>query len=503
MFARTNYRQRYAFFGLALASLIAAGSLRAQQPVPNPVSVVISSDPQFNWWRYGLDPTCKDPTCRELMTKTHVSAIVQAMNNTGALQWPSGLASLAAADRGKNVPQPSGAIFNGDLTQYWQPNEYDLYRQYVPGLIRIPLYPGLGNHDYANNKGDCMYNTLDSNGCAKQAMGYMADVIAGGLPGLVNSDVPASVGVLNSGGYLTRFSVTYDGLATPLQSPAFSALDGWQSFIVPKSAANLTVTIEGNFNAGWHNIGTYHQAAAGRYCYGTAGTVFSGQTSVAMPCFHSLPKDGHASLSYSFDIGNVHFVQLQLSPDWAYTYFAGSDIHGEPIPQFTVDKSWDWLKNDLHAATAKGQYSVLNMHAFGGFTNEQGDTLSDSVQLLGDFPTSKAHLVEALSGNNVIAIFAGHLHDRFGFSGSINVPGLPLLIDDKPAVPVFLSGSGSAAHTWWPSSPATISTWARCSLMAVLPCGPSQQTSATSTSRSIATTRERTALRGPSRSVAP
>lgn len=49
---------------------------------------------------------------------------------------------------------------NGDLTDYGHPDEYQAYAEQFgrPFTAGIRLYPGLGNHDYANNVDDCFLN---------------------------------------------------------------------------------------------------------------------------------------------------------------------------------------------------------------------------------------------------------------------------------------------------------------------------------------------------------
>ena len=66
-------------------------------------------------------------------------------------------------------------IINGDLTEFGWLFEHDLYRETYPNKILVPVYEGLGNHDYVNNKGDCwLFGYTTKDGCAINSINYMA-----------------------------------------------------------------------------------------------------------------------------------------------------------------------------------------------------------------------------------------------------------------------------------------------------------------------------------------
>ncbi len=61
------------------------------------------------------------------------------------------------------------------------------------------------------------------------------------------------------------------------------------------------------------------------------------------------------SLSYSWDYGDIHYVQLHNYP--SYT------VHlKRPSMEVQINKSLDWLKKDLKAADTKGKVTVINFH---------------------------------------------------------------------------------------------------------------------------------------------
>lgn len=51
---------------------------------------------------------------------------------------------------GGSLSRVSGVIMNGDLTAYGHGSERDVFEE-IYGDLELRLYPGLGNHDYANN----------------------------------------------------------------------------------------------------------------------------------------------------------------------------------------------------------------------------------------------------------------------------------------------------------------------------------------------------------------
>jgi len=59
--------------------------------------------------------------------------------------------------------------FNGDLTEYGHGKELGDFKEIYVNSVNIPKHYGLGNHDYANNVGDCA-----NNGCARDMVKFLA-----------------------------------------------------------------------------------------------------------------------------------------------------------------------------------------------------------------------------------------------------------------------------------------------------------------------------------------
>ncbi len=105
------------------------------------------------------------------------------------------------------------------------------------------------------------------------------------------------------------------------------------------------------------------------------------------------------SASYSWEIGDVHFVQLHGHP-------------GYEVPETEICSGIPWLKHDLKDAFERGRKIVLAMHK----------------------PISSA-MTEHLAGYqyNIVGIFFGHIHEKVGYTGDFVLEGVP--------IPRFYSGS--------------------------------------------------------------
>jgi cytolysin (calcineurin-like family phosphatase) len=132
--------------------------------------------------------------------------------------------------------------------------------------------------------------------------------------------------------------------------------------------------------------------------------------------FPSLRKDHSGSLAYSFDIGSVHFAQLNNHPLYARGW-NGWNFGAGRRDYFSVGASLDWLRGDLGRARAAQQRVVLNFHDWGSDRDN-----ADFDRVLGDFPVS--------------AVFAGHYHASYGLYDDTKGP-----YADGKRVPAFLSGS--------------------------------------------------------------
>jgi len=105
------------------------------------------------------------------------------------------------------------------------------------------------------------------------------------------------------------------------------------------------------------------------------------------------------SASYSWEIGDVHFVQLHGYP-------------GYEVPETEICSGIPWMKRDLLDAFDRGKKIVLAMHK----------PISDSM---------KEHL--AGYQYNIVGIFYGHIHEKVGHTGDFVLEGVP--------IPKFYSGS--------------------------------------------------------------
>jgi cytolysin (calcineurin-like family phosphatase) len=214
----------------------------------------------------------------------------------------------------------AGLIVNGDLTEFGrQDHDLEDYIDLYDFGVRANVYPGLGNHDYANNVDDCFANV-----CATGMVNYFTKQVAS----------------LNPRGF------DYTLVETPQ----------------------------------------------------------SGSPPVRF--------DYIGSLAYSWDVGDVHFVQLNNYP--TYTRLWETAL---PLSEhwYDIRSSITWLRDDLEDAVAEGKAIIFNLHDWGSAD------VSAFRDVLDDFPVS--------------AVYAGHYHGTYGRyteSGPYT---------DGTVVPVFLSGS--------------------------------------------------------------
>lgn len=281
-------------------------------------TMIIASDPQLPWWRGGDDSQCNNDECVKRKGVETNREQVSAMNNiqdaesdNGNIkgQWPEN--SFLAKSAGSIIKKPLGVIMNGDLTAFWHDWQVELYRKfYDPGYseaeseaLQLPIFPGLGNHDYANNVRDCWGNNpllwikYGSNTCATQAVNY--------IKGMISCD----------------------------------------------------------------NVSNFENALV-----------------------RSFDAD---SLAYSWNIGSYHFVQLHNYPT-----YQEKDISVKP--------SINWLKEDLKLATQSGEKIVILLHDFGDHMKQ------DNPEFL-----------DAINNQNVVALFAGHIHKDYGYMGNIPTTKIP------------------------------------------------------------------------------
>ncbi|CAM3682519.1 metallophosphoesterase [Xenorhabdus thuongxuanensis] len=104
-------------------------------------------------------------------------------------------------------------------------------------------------------------------------------------------------------------------------------------------------------------------------------------------------NDKHSgSLAYSWDFGNIHYVQLQNYP----TYWVTLDHYAAPT--IYIKNSMAWLKTDLTKAYSRGKASILNFH----------DGTQNFIQNSTD--EQKKEFKNLIEKYNVMAVFIGHTH---------------------------------------------------------------------------------------------
>lgn len=184
-------------------------------------------------------------------------------------------------------------IVNGDLTEFGRATTYKDYTN-VYKKNQVPVYEGLGNHDYANNVNDCYENV-----CAFSAVDRMVKEINNYSKRLVN-------------------------------------------FSHDMHRNSLTGTISG-------------------------------------------------SLAYSWDFGDIHYVQLQNYPTYSVRFYKTSTV-------VRISQSLSWLEEDLKKAHERGKASIINFHdGRDHFITESSDA-------------DKQRFKSMLSKYNVKAVFLGHTH---------------------------------------------------------------------------------------------
>lgn len=128
--------------------------------------------------------------------------------------------------------------------------------------------------------------------------------------------------------------------------------------------------------------------------------------------FPELRTDYTGSLSYSFNIGKIHFVQLQNYPTYATTWNRWNTEKARR-DFYSITSSMQWLKNDLAIARNNGNIIIVNMHDYG------------------DHFSNNPEFVNIITTYGVSAVFSGHIHSDCGFVGNI------------ATIPHFRSGSST------------------------------------------------------------
>ncbi|EJF92404.1 hypothetical protein ME9_01612 [Bartonella taylorii 8TBB] len=104
------------------------------------------------------------------------------------------------------------------------------------------------------------------------------------------------------------------------------------------------------------------------------------------------------SLSYSWDYGDVHYVQLHNYPSYTVR------LKGQSM-EAQINKSLDWLKKDLAAADARGKITIINFHDARPASID-GESFFIRKKNVKDLSVFKS----IITSHNVKAIFVGHTH---------------------------------------------------------------------------------------------
>ncbi|WP_208436217.1 metallophosphoesterase [Bartonella phoceensis] len=107
------------------------------------------------------------------------------------------------------------------------------------------------------------------------------------------------------------------------------------------------------------------------------------------------------SLSYSWDYGDIHYVQLQNYPTYTAHLSDGST-------KVRITSALKWLKKDLAAADARGKVTILNFHDARPYFGDK-----DSHFLHPKNAQKLAAFKSIITNHNVKAIFVGHRHRQF------------------------------------------------------------------------------------------
>ncbi len=106
------------------------------------------------------------------------------------------------------------------------------------------------------------------------------------------------------------------------------------------------------------------------------------------------------SLSYSWDYGDIHYVQLQNYPTYTARLYDGQT-------KVIITKALNWLKKDLAAADKRGKVTILNFHDARPYFRD-----NDSHFLHPQNAKDLAAFTSIIKRHNVKAIFVGHEHNQ-------------------------------------------------------------------------------------------
>ena len=254
-------------------------------------SIIVMSDPQFNWsWK----SEGEEPFDKEKLAPNDADVVAASIIYNNRM-----VDSINKLLEGTRI---EFLVMNGDLTAFGRSKEISRYQSFYnnrfmharDNAVKLPVYIGLGNHDYQNNYGDCTNDvTLQWNRCANDMINLIR------------------------------------------------------------------------------------------------GSVFKKYTGDAM-YRDNIESYDDRSLSYSWNKGKFHFIQIHDYPD---------------TRNKNVESPLTWLEEDLSLAQQRNQYIIINMHEY-DYYRPSNDSKSAELQKL-DEVFSKYP--------NIVAIYSGHIHTTAGY----------------------------------------------------------------------------------------
>jgi hypothetical protein len=106
--------------------------------------------------------------------------------------------------------------------------------------------------------------------------------------------------------------------------------------------------------------------------------------------FPTLCKDYSGSLSYSFNIHNVHVIQLQNYLGYTREWWSWNAA-GARKDNYYIRSGLNWLLNDLAQARNRGDIIIVNVHDF-------------------EEAAKSSEFIDALKTYGVTLVFSGHIH---------------------------------------------------------------------------------------------
>ncbi|MCC4621693.1 metallophosphoesterase [Xanthomonas cassavae CFBP 4642] len=132
------------------------------------------------------------------------------------------------------------------------------------------------------------------------------------------------------------------------------------------------------------------------------GSAFSADVSETTAVVGEMVEQTYkGSLAYSWDVGNIHYIQLQNFPTYAVNMSSPGHADAE------IRSSLEWLSTDLERADLRGKATVINFHDARPASDD-----GDSAFLKSDNRAALSKFKSMITSHNVKAIFVGHTHQQ-------------------------------------------------------------------------------------------